>query len=178
MASQGYQAKRYGRKGKGFSRAGGLVQSQIRKASESRGFAVSRLVTHWEEVVGPDLSAMCRPVKVGYGRGGLGATLTVLVRGAAAPLVQQQLPQIRDRVNACYGYKAVSQVRVTQTSAHGFAQAIARDSSGPNAGLRPLPTPTPEASAAIAEVTDDVTDPALRAALQGLGQRILSRPSK
>lgn len=178
MASQGYQGKRFGRKGKGFSRAGGLVQSQIRKASETRGFAVSRLVTHWEEVVGPDLSAMCRPVKVGYARGGLGATLTVLVRGAAAPLVQQQLPQIRDRVNACYGYKAVSQVRVTQTSAHGFAEAPSRYGARANTGLRPLPKPTAETTSAVAEVTNDVTDPALRAALQGLGQRIMSRPSK
>ena len=83
MADKGYSGKGKRRFGKGFARAGGLVQPQIRKASESRGFAVSRLVTHWAEVVGDDIAALCRPVKVGYGRqGGLGATLTVLARGA------------------------------------------------------------------------------------------------
>ncbi|MDP5360425.1 MAG: DUF721 domain-containing protein, partial [Paracoccaceae bacterium] len=37
---------------RGFSRAATLMQTSIRKASEERGFAVTRLLTHWAEVVG------------------------------------------------------------------------------------------------------------------------------
>ncbi len=51
---------------------------------------------------------MTRPVKVGYPREGLGATLTLLTRAADAPMVQMQLPVIKDKVNACYGYAAIS----------------------------------------------------------------------
>ena len=52
----------------GFARAEKLLGSQIRKASESRGFAKSRILTHWEEIVGSDLAAVTRPVEVKYGR--------------------------------------------------------------------------------------------------------------
>ncbi len=49
---------------RGFKRTGSLLNDQIRKAGESRGFAVSRLLTHWEEIVGPELAAMARPVRL------------------------------------------------------------------------------------------------------------------
>ena len=59
---------------KGFKRTATLLGDRIRKAGESRGFAVSRVLTHWAEIVGSDLAQMCRPVEVSYGRGGFGAT--------------------------------------------------------------------------------------------------------
>ena len=49
---------------RGFERTAGLLQSQIRKASEKRGFAESRLLTHWAEFVGEDFANVARPVKV------------------------------------------------------------------------------------------------------------------
>ena len=88
------------RRGRGFEPAAGLLKDRIRAVGESRGFAVSRLLTHWAEVVGDEIAAMALPVKVGYGREGLGATLTLLTTGASAPLLQMQLPKIRDKVNA------------------------------------------------------------------------------
>ena len=38
------------RRTRGFERTSGLVQGQIRKASEKRGFAETRLLTHWVEI--------------------------------------------------------------------------------------------------------------------------------
>jgi hypothetical protein len=154
---------------RGFASAGTLVQPQIRKVGETRGFAVSRLMTHWADVVGSDLATLCRPVKVGYGRGGIGATLTVLARGAAGPMLQARLPELRDRVNACYGYNAVSQIRVTQTSAHGFAEPSAAYGAPP-----PVYAPTPEACRAAERSAEDISDPELRAALAALGSRVMS----
>ncbi|PWR02839.1 DUF721 domain-containing protein [Meridianimarinicoccus roseus] len=159
------------RRAKGFARAGGLVQPQIRKAGEARGFAVSRLLTHWAEVAGPEIARLCRPVRIGYGKGGLGATLTLLARGAAGPMVQAQLPAIRDRVNACYGYNAVARIRVTQTAESGFAEGQTPFDAAP-----PRPAaPSPQATQTAADLAQDVTDPALRAALAGLGARVMSR---
>ena len=162
-------------RGRGFALAGGLVQPQIRKASESRGFTVSRLVTHWAEVVGEDVARLCRPVKVAYGRTGMGATLTLLARGAAGPMLQAQLPAIRDRVNACYGYTAISQIRLTQTAASGFAEGPAAYGA-PTAPRGTAAAPSEEAERAARAATEGVTDPDLRAALAGLGARILTRP--
>ena len=99
---------------RGFAQASGLLQSRIRGASEARGFAVTRLLTHWAEIVGEDTARIAQPVKVGYGRDGLGATLTLLTTGAQAPMLSMQCEAIRERVNACYGYRAIAKVRITQ----------------------------------------------------------------
>lgn len=110
------------RRRRGFERAGGLVQSQIRKAGETRGFAETRLLTDWAEIVGPDIAACARPVEVSYKRGGFGATLVLLTTGAHAPMLQAEIPKLKERVNACYGYSAVSHIRITQTAPTGFAE--------------------------------------------------------
>ena len=115
--SKGYTAPR---RGLGFAAMSGLIQTRVKTAGEKRGFAVMRLLTHWQEIVGEDTAKMTTPVKVGYSRDGFGAVLTVLTTGSNAPLVQMQLPQIRDRVNGCYGYSAISRVVVTQTAPVGF----------------------------------------------------------
>jgi hypothetical protein len=63
---------------RGFQRASGLVQPRIREASEKRGFAISRLLTHWAEVVGPEFADMTRPVDISYGRKAQSACKRVL----------------------------------------------------------------------------------------------------
>jgi hypothetical protein len=158
------------RRSRGFERASGLVARRVRMASEGRGFAVARVLTHWAEVVGPEIAALARPVKVGYGRDGFGATLTLLATGAAAPLVQMRLPEIRDRVNACYGYAAISHLKVTQTAAEGFAEAQAAYAPPP-----PSHAPRPEAEAAARDAAHEIADPGLRAALTRLGGHVLSK---
>jgi hypothetical protein len=161
------------RRSRGFEPAAGLLRARIRAVGESRGFAVSRLLTQWAEVVGEEIAAMARPVKVGYGREGFGATLTLLTTGAAAPLLQMQLPKIRDRVNACYGYNAISRVIVTQTAPTGFADGQVAFA----AAAKPAPGPVDPGIRREAHIlSDEVHDPALRAALEALGEKVLSRP--
>lgn len=108
------------RKSRGFLRTGGILSTQIRKVSEKRGFVETRLLTHWAEFVGESVAKIARPVKVHYAREGLGATLTILSTGANAPMLQMQIPQIIERVNACYGYSAISKIKITQTASIGF----------------------------------------------------------
>ena len=160
---------REGRRRRGFERAASLVAGRIREAGESRGFAVSRLLTHWDDIVGADLSEKARPVEVSYGRG-FGATLTLLTSGAAAPIVEMQKETIRERVNACYGYAAISRIRLTQTSARGFAEPVEAFAARPS-------TPEPDANAVRASnrATAAVGDEALRTALANLGAKVLSQ---
>lgn len=119
------------RRQRGFEPTGGLLKQQIRSAGESRGFAVARLLTHWAEVAGADLGRITRPVKVGYGREGMGATLTLLTTGAMAPMVEMQKERLRERVNAVYGYAAISRILLTQTAATGFAEGQAEFTPAP-----------------------------------------------
>lgn len=152
----------------GFRQTGKLLEGRIRTAGESRGFAVSRLLTHWDEIAGPDLAAKSKPITVGYGRKGFGATLTVLTTGAFAPLLEMQKERLRERVNACYGYNAISRIRITQTAPTGFAEP-ASDFAPP-----PAKAPSEEVRGAAREVASDIQSPELRAALARLGENILT----
>jgi hypothetical protein len=155
----------------GFKHSASLLRGQIRKASESRGFAVSRVLTHWAEIVGTEIAAIARPVEVSYGRQGFGATLTVLTTGAQAPMLEMQKERIREAVNAAYGYNAISRIRLTQTAPTGFAEGqVAFD--GPRETAPPAPSP--EATRAAQDLTEPVADDSLRQALEALGQAVLS----
>lgn len=157
------------RRKRGFERAASLVANRVRHAGESRGFAVSRLLTHWAEVAGPDVARIARPVDVSYGRG-FGATLTLLTTGANAPMLDMQKDAIRERVNACYGYAAIQKIRITQTAATGFAEGQAVFDPAPAKHPEPAPI-QPEARAAA----HDVADSDLRHALERLGSNVIKK---
>ncbi|MGR3756421.1 MAG: DUF721 domain-containing protein [Tranquillimonas sp.] len=158
------------RGGRGFRHAAGLLQSRIRAAGESRGFAVSRLLTHWEEVAGADIAALARPVSISYGRGGIGATLVLLTTGARAPMLEMQKERVRERVNACYGYAAISRIRITQTAPTGFAEGQAEFAPAP----KPAPRPDPGIEAEARRAAAPVADESLRGALEALARNVLS----
>lgn len=175
MASAKEAAKpaRPDRRKRGFERTASLLTARIREAGEARGFAVTRLLTHWEEIAGAETARVARPVKVSYGRdGGFGATLVLLTTGANAPMLEMQKDRIRERVNGVYGYAAISRIRITQTAPTGFAEGQAQFArpAKPTAA-----TPDPEVAREATAMSADVGDPKLRAALERLAQNVLSR---
>jgi hypothetical protein len=157
---------------KGFARTASLLTAKIRKASESRGFAQSRLLTNWAEVVGDEAAAISRPVEVSYGRGGMGATLTLLTTGAHAPVLEMQKEQLRARVNAVYGYNAIARVRVTQTAATGFSDGRVAFAHAP---VQAVATPDPALRARATQTAAPIADESLRDALARLGENILNK---
>lgn len=161
------------RRMRGFEPTAGLLRDRIRTAGESRGFAVARLLTHWSEIVGEEIARHARPVRVGYRRDGFGATLTLLTTGAHAPMIEMQKDTIRDRVNACYGYAAISRIALTQTAPDGFAEGRAAFAPRPSEADVPR-APDPAATRRAAEAAAGVADPGLRAALERLGQRVFT----
>ncbi|MDX1780674.1 MAG: DUF721 domain-containing protein [Thalassovita sp.] len=162
---------------KGFARTASLLQPQIRKAGESRGFAVTRLLTHWPEIAGQDLAAIARPVEVKYGRQGFGATLTVLTTGAQAPMVEMQKEQLREKVNGVYGYNAISRIRITQTAPTGFAEGQADFSYATKAPPKPA-APDPAIRREASEIAAGAEDAALRTALEALARNVLSKTKR
>ena len=155
----------------GFSRAVTLMQGRIRKASEGRGFAESRVLTHWSEIVGEETAKMSNPVEVKYARGGMGATLTLLTTGSFAPMLEMQKDQIREKVNRCYGYNAVSHIRITQSAPTGFAEGRVAFSGAPKKSS----TPDAQAVVRAKESTKDVASDDLRAALERLGANVITK---
>lgn len=165
------------RRMRGFEPAGGLLREPIRKVGETRGFAVTQLLTHWQEVAGRDLAPLCRPVKISYApQGGLGATLTLLASGAAAPMVQMQLERLRTKINAIYGYAAIARIRLTQTASHGFAEAQ-RPFEASNIAP-PSPQALARAQGVVASVTEGVADAGLKDALARLATAVLNKQNR
>lgn len=161
---------------KGFKQAASLIAKRVREASETRGFAQVRLLTHWEEVAGKDTAKIAQPVKVSYNKKGLGATLTLICNGANATFVEMEKEQIRIRVNSVYGYNAITEIKITQTAAMGFseAQAIFEDSPTLN-----NPSHLPAASRATREAAQEMVASVCNAefsrALEALAKNVLSK---
>lgn len=160
------------RRARGFQTAAKLVDPQIRKAGEARGFAIARLLTHWAEIAGPEIAQLCRPVKISYGKGGLGGSLILLTTGAAAPLLQMQLPALRAKVNACYGYNAIARITLTQTAPTGFAEGQAQFTPEPKTPERPIAS---QVQSRARKTAEGVTDHDLRAALERLACNVISK---
>jgi len=171
MARTPNQSSPPSRRMRGFEPAFGLMKAPVRAAGEKRGFAVAKLLTHWADVVGADIARATRPVKVGYGREGFGATLTLLTTGAMAPLIEMQREQIRTKVNAVYGYNAISRVILTQTAAIGFAEGQAEFMAAPKAE----PVTDPAIRAEACATAAPIHDAGLRSALEALAENILNR---
>lgn len=157
---------------RGFTHAGALLEGRMQKAGHARGFAQIRLLTHWDEIVGAQIARIARPVKVSYARQGLGGKLTILAKPAHAPELQMQLPRIKERVNACYGYSAISDIRIAQSgTTSGFAE--------PKNGFthdRPTPELPPAEAQELRAQVSGVQDEKLRALLESLGKKIKLAP--
>ena len=62
----------------GFRSASSLLERQIQKTSETRGFAISKLLVNWADIIGNEIAKIAKPVKVNYGRDGIGAGFCLL----------------------------------------------------------------------------------------------------
>ncbi len=149
----------------GFLQVGSLTSVPVREVSAKRGFAETRILTDWVAIAGEALSAHCRPLKIGYSGASFGATLYLEVEGARAAEVEMQGPRIIERVNAHYGYRAISRVRIQQA---GRLSAAARGAEARPEGLAEPPAPFARSAPEIGGVEDE----GLRAALSRLGQRV------
>ncbi|AHM03279.1 hypothetical protein roselon_00869 [Roseibacterium elongatum DSM 19469] len=158
------------RRKRGFERAATLVAGDLRGPAEKRGFAEARLLTHWPEIVGAEIAEIALPVRITYGRG-FGGTLVLLTTGANAPILEMRREDIVVRVNACYGYRAVSRVQVTQTAPTGFAEGRVAFAPKPKPGKVP---PDPERLERATAGLTHIEDEGLRNALAALARNVLT----
>lgn len=155
------QKRRYGRRN--FLRAGQAAQWLLKPAFRKRGFGETTLLTDWDHVAGEAIAGFCRPIRLSYAaKEGLGGTLTLGVLGSRALEAQYLQPQILERVNVHYGYRAVSRIRIVQLGAEAFEQQETRKRATLSDGERH----------AVAAATSDVADEGLRGALVRLGENI------
>lgn len=158
---------------KGFARTGNLLEKRIKLVGESRGFAQTRLLTHWAEIAGAEIAAVARPVEVTYGHQNFGATLSLLTTGAQALMLEMQKDQLREKINSVYGYNAISKICITQTAPTGFSEG--QISFAPAKVAASDRMVDPRIATTATEVASVVSDDSLRHALETLGKNVLSK---
>jgi len=140
-----------------------LINRCLGEAFAKQGFASADIVTHWPDIVGPEVAAHAEPIKLQWPRGAedapLPATLILRVEGPAAIEIQHLSGVILERVNRFFGWRAVERIAIRQAPLTRRAPKRA-------------PGPSPEAVADVSARLPDIADEGLRAALARLGASI------
>ena len=107
--------------GGGPKRAATFTPALTRPAFEKFGFPAAALLTEWVAIAGADIASFSAPERLKWPRrpddpeaGGAGATLVLRVDGPRALELQHRLPQLIERINAYFGFRAIAQIRLYQ----------------------------------------------------------------
>ncbi|MFV0643441.1 MAG: DUF721 domain-containing protein [Sphingomonadaceae bacterium] len=148
----------------GEARAISDLMPQIGRSAFRRfGFVQSSVVTRWPEIVGPHHARVCSPESIRFPPGEKAdGVLQLVVLPAHAPLIQHVIPEIIERVNRFFGYKAVSKVKLRQ----GVVKppSAERPAASPPM-LKPIPVE-------LGESLRDIGDPELRVVLESLARSL------
>ncbi|HZL59089.1 MAG TPA: DciA family protein [Stellaceae bacterium] len=156
--------------GFGTDRRGGMralaanLPAIARPVLGKRGFGEAQLVAQWPAIVGEDLARNLMPEKLSFaGRQRQDGTLRARVEPAFALIAQHREPQILERINAFFGYRAVARLALVQ----GPLPRDARRAAPP---ARPLDAAE---HSALDQRLAGIENDALRDALKSLGEKIL-----
>ncbi|OCC22835.1 hypothetical protein MB02_15100 [Croceicoccus estronivorus] len=160
----GKTAKPYERPRGGQARAIGDLMPQIGRTAFRRfGFVQSSVVTRWPEIVGEVHARACVPEAIRFPPGEKSeGILQLVVKPAHAPLIQQVIPEIIERVNRFFGYNAVARVKLRQGVVKA-PDAQKRASAPPS--LKPIPME-------LGDSLRDIGDSELRTVLESLARSL------
>jgi hypothetical protein len=138
-----------------------LVDGTLQAVFARQGFAAVDIVSHWEDIVGPELANRTEPMRLVWPRRDdpdSSGTLTVRVEGAYALELQHLAPQVMERVNRYFGWACVGRMAIRQGP-------VTRRTRAPD-----LPVEPPaEVVTAVAETLGEFEDEDLKASLARLG---------
>ena len=94
-----------------------MIEPMVAPSARERGFAISRIISHWHDTVG-DLSEWCRPADIHFPRGSRNnGTLKLQIASGRGPQAHAMTQQIIDAVNASFGYRAIDRITIVQSLA-------------------------------------------------------------
>ena len=158
------KARVYERPRGGQARAIADLMPEIGRTAFRRfGFVQSSVVTRWPEIVGPHHARVCAPEAIRFPPGEKSdGILQLVVLPAHAPLIQHVIPEIMERVNRFFGYKAVARVKMRQGEVKP-PRAQERPKTPPS--LKPIPME-------LGDSLRDIGDPELRTVLESLARSL------
>lgn len=127
--------KKTRRTGGGPSAIGAYVPAVTRAAFSAHGFPSANILSDWPDIIGAEFAEITSPERLiwprgaepyaeqaggGQGRTGrtghrrAGATLVLRVDGPRSLEIQHIAPQLLERINVYFGYRAVAHLRIQQ----------------------------------------------------------------
>ena len=141
-----------------------LIEPLTRPVFKKQGLAGSRIITDWEQIVGPKLASHSLPEKLSFPAGKKSnGTLTISVENGFATELQHMQHVIIERLASYFGYQAVSRITIS----HSWVAA-------PKEQPKTNKPTTPALPKNSAQLTEQVEDPELRQALQSLAKTLSS----
>jgi len=152
----------------GAKRAAAFTPALTRPAFDRFGFPAAALLTDWTAIAGAGIASFSAPERLKWPRrpddpeaagARQGATLVLRVDGPRALELQYRLPQLIERINAYFGFRAVGQIRLYQAPLERPAADRAR--------RQPI-TPRADRNGLVSRIED----PRLRTALSRIAAAI------
>ena len=145
---------------------GSLLPQVTKKAMEKFGFPAAAILTDWPQIVGPETASFTAPERLRWPKqhegadepNSDGATLVLRVEGPRALEVQHRIAQLMERINAHFGFRAITEIRLLQAP-------LSRPRVAPK--LRPV---DPKARLPIPAA--EIPDERLRDVLERLGEQV------
>ncbi len=145
-----------------------LVPRLARAAIGKRGFAEAGLVADWPAIAGAEIALHAQPERLEFPRGErIEGTLHLRVEGAWALAFQHLEPQLVERINAYFGYRALARLKLHQGPLSTRRQPAR---AAPHRAAEPDPT----AKERLALELASIESPALREAMARLGLALLA----
>ena len=145
---------------RGLTAINQYLESALAKSLKRQGFTVYGVVADWEKIVGPVLARYSLPVRVRRAPDGENASLEIKIAAGIGLEFQHFQPQLIERVNQYYGFRAITRLQLRQ----GFVPP-------PKHAPPAAPVKVALPSEIQAEI-DKISHSALRQALLDLGTAI------
>lgn len=95
------------------AKVGPKITKSLARLAEEAGVLDGAVIERWADIVGPELFALCRPVRMKRGKGA--RTLVVAVpHGAAATMVEFRKTEILSRAQSVLGPARVTRLAIEQ----------------------------------------------------------------
>ena len=141
-----------------------MIDPMIAPSAKARGFAIGRIVSHWQDIAG-DMSSWCRPEAIIFPRDSrTDGTLKLQIASGRGPQAQIMSDVIIDRINANFGYQAIRRISFVQTLSTTLQTVSSKLGHQLNQDQHDI--------WALDDKLKDVKSPELRAALRRLGSPI------
>ena len=146
---------------------GKSISKLIQVSFSKRGFVDGEILHRWPTIIGEMLAKASHPEKIIYSKGRNGnGTLQLRVGNSGLALdIQHMEPMILDRINAYFGYRAISRIKIIQAP-------LPTQKEQPNYKPRVL---TEAEKKSLDQQLSTLGDPKLKNALKSLGESVTGR---